>query len=76
MSYGDGKGLIIDGANVTGTIEQASGDVTVAPFGRSIISTALCDLQYEVLAAATSRLPADVPESELITALGLVDQRI
>lgn len=75
MSYSDGKGLIISGANIIGTIEQASGDITVAPFGTSIVSTALCDLQYEVLAAATSRQPGDVPEVELIAALGLTDVR-
>ena len=76
MSYGDGKGLIIQGSNIIGTIDQVSGDITVAPFGTSIIATALCDRQYEVLAAATSQQPAEVPEAELIATLGLTDTRV
>lgn len=75
MSYGDGKGLIIQGTVITGTIDQVSGDITVAPFGTSIIATALCDLQYEIIAAATSRPPADVPEAEVISSMGLTDER-
>lgn len=76
MSYKDGKGLIIQGSSIIGTVDQVSGDITVAPFGTSIVATALCDLQYEVLAAATSRQPAEVSELELITTLGLTDTRV
>lgn len=73
--YRDGKGLIINGINVIGTIDQVSGDITVAPFGMSIISTALRDKQYEILGTLTSRSPTEIPEVELIAFLGLTDGR-
>lgn len=75
MSYGDGNGLVINGTTIIATISQVNGDITVAPFGMSIISTVLCDKQYEILGTLTSRLPTEVPEVELIAFLGLTDSR-
>lgn len=74
--YGDGKGLVMRGHRIIGTLEQTGQDVTVEPFETSNISTELCDRMYEVVARALGKNPKDVAEQEVIAFLGLVDERI
>lgn len=75
MSYKESYGFLVKKNEVIANHDYSVGSSTAAPSDVSILRRDFIDKQFEKIATAELKAPADIAESELLSSLGITDKR-